>query len=96
MIDAQHKERMEDSKFLRYMAASLTYNDTTVEAEAKHRLYEIAMRIDTNYYYPSEDKNAMKAEIARLTGALEKKFEHLFPVKAHKLSNTGDKNDGHR
>ncbi len=40
----------EDAEQLRYHAASLTYNDTTAEGEAKHRLHEIAMRIETGYY----------------------------------------------
>lgn len=40
----------EDAKLLRCHAAGLTYNDTKAEGEAKHRLYEIAMRIETGYY----------------------------------------------
>jgi hypothetical protein len=44
----------DDAKFLRYFAASLTYNDTKAEGEAKHRLHEIAMRIETGYYAKAE------------------------------------------
>ena len=46
----RRKESLEDAKQLRFHAASLTYNDTTAEGEAKHRLYEIAMRIESGYY----------------------------------------------
>jgi hypothetical protein len=43
-------ETYEDARQLRLHAAGLTYSDTTAEAEAKHRLREIAMRIETGYY----------------------------------------------
>lgn len=39
----------EDARQLKLHAAGLTYNDTTAEGEAKHRLHEIAMRIETGY-----------------------------------------------
>lgn len=44
------RQAREDARQLRLHAAGLTYNDTTAEAEAKHRLHEIAMRIESGFY----------------------------------------------
>lgn len=44
------REAIEDAKTLRLHAAGLTYNDSQAEAVAKHRLHEIAMRIETGFY----------------------------------------------
>ena len=50
MTTTPTNQAREDAKQLRYHAASLTYNDTNAEGEAKHRLHEIAMRIETGFY----------------------------------------------
>ncbi len=50
------EDAYEDAEQLRYHAASLTYGDTTAEGEAKHRLHEIAMRLDTGYYSKGKAK----------------------------------------
>jgi hypothetical protein len=44
------REARTDAAFMRNVAAGLTYNDTVAEAEHKHRLREIAMRIETGWY----------------------------------------------
>ena len=50
MTTTPTNQAREDAKQLRYHAAGLTYNDTNAEGEAKHRLHEIAMRIETGFY----------------------------------------------
>lgn len=47
------KERLasfKDAAYLRLYASNLSYNNETLEAATKHRLLEIAMRIETGYY----------------------------------------------
>jgi hypothetical protein len=52
----------EDAQQLRYHAASLSYNDTTAEGEAKARLLEIAMRIETGWYFQPAIEAFLKKE----------------------------------
>ena len=42
--------QLDDAKFLRSLAAGLTYNDTPAEGRHKHRLSEISMRIEAGLY----------------------------------------------
>jgi hypothetical protein len=43
-------ESAADAAFLRALASRMSYHASPIEAEQKHRLYEIAVRIETNYY----------------------------------------------
>lgn len=42
--------KQEDVGTLRYIASELSYDNSPEEAKLKHRLNEIAMRIQTGYY----------------------------------------------
>ena len=48
--------KQEDCKTLRYIADKLSYNESEGEARIKHQLYEIAMRIETDFYSKKEPK----------------------------------------
>lgn len=49
-MSEREQARRTDAETLRCVAADLTYSDSVLEAKRKHRLYEIAMRIETGYY----------------------------------------------
>ena len=48
--------KQEDATILRYIADKLSYNGSEGEAKIKHQLYEIAMRIETDFYSKQEPK----------------------------------------
>ncbi len=48
--------KQEDANTLRYIASELSYNESKSEAKLKHSLYEIAMRIETDFYSKKEPK----------------------------------------
>lgn len=54
MTNTQHKQ--EDATTLRYIASELSYNESESEAQIKHKLYEIATRIETDFYSKKEPK----------------------------------------
>lgn len=47
---SKSKYRELDSKFLKDKASNLSYNKSAGEAVLKHKLHEIAMRIETGFY----------------------------------------------
>lgn len=49
---ASLQQQSQDAEFLRSLARTTTYNDSRTEATNKHRLFEIAMRIDVVNGYP--------------------------------------------
>jgi hypothetical protein len=49
MSRAPHHPRMMDSSWLKAFASTLSYQNPQTAA-VKHKLNEIAMRLDTNYY----------------------------------------------
>lgn len=77
----------DDAKFLKNLASSMTYNDGDPEAFRKHRLYEIAMRLETKFYVPSQPVKAAKydamsqpRERVYISGPMTGMPEHNFPA----------------
>lgn len=54
--------KLEDVKFLMLLAADMIYNSEEEEAINKHRLYEIAMRIETDFY--NKEPKMLTAKVA--------------------------------
>lgn len=50
----------DDAKFLKQLAASMSYHSQDPEAVRKHRLNEIAMRLETKFYVPTPDQRAIE------------------------------------
>ena len=48
--------KQQDATILRYIADKLSYNGSEGEAKIKHQLYEIAKRIETDFYSKQEPK----------------------------------------
>ena len=54
--------KRQDAEFLKSVAANLTYNADKPQAIRKHRLYEIAMRIETDHYNEGGETREAPAE----------------------------------
>jgi len=51
-MKTQQEYLVEDTEFLESLARQLSYDASREEGIRKHRLYEIAMRMRSNFYTP--------------------------------------------
>lgn len=58
------KSRAEDARELRMLAAALSYNSVPSEAVVKHRLHEIAMRIESGYYSSTGPRHGARPAVS--------------------------------